>query len=87
MLAELKADPALSDIPVVMVTLTDERNLGFSLGAAAYLTKPVERAELSGILARYRVRADTSVLLVEDDADTRAVARPTPSRHLPATPL
>src|SRR6185312_3199511 len=44
-LAVLKNDPALAAIPVVMLTITDERDLGFSLGAAEYLTKPIERAQ------------------------------------------
>ena len=40
-LAALKSDPVLASIPVVMLTITDERNLGFSLGAAGRLTKPI----------------------------------------------
>jgi PAS domain S-box-containing protein len=74
-LQALKADPALADVPVVMVTLTDERSLGFALGAAAYLTKPIERAELSAVLARYRLDGGARVLVVEDDADARSVLR------------
>ena len=53
-LAALKSDPALAAIPVVMLTVTDERSLGLSMGAAAYLTKPVERAQLSAVLAQYK---------------------------------
>ena len=45
-LQELKRDEDLSDIPVLMVTILDEENQGFALGAAAYLTKPVDRARL-----------------------------------------
>jgi PAS domain S-box-containing protein len=74
-LAALKNDPALATIPVVMLTVTDERNLGFSLGAAEYLTKPIERAQLSAVLARYRRAPGAGVLIVEDDAATRAVLR------------
>ncbi len=74
-LAALKDDPALASIPVVMLTVTDERNLGFALGAAEYLTKPIERARLSAVLARYRRAPGAGVLIVEDDADTRAVLR------------
>lgn len=74
-LQALKADPELRDIPVVMVTLTDERSLGFALGAAAYLTKPIERTELSAVLARYRLDGGERVLVVEDDADARSVLR------------
>jgi hypothetical protein len=80
-LAALKNDAALSGIPVVMLTITDERNLGFSLGAAEYLTKPIERAQLSAVLARYRRTpgdgGGRDVLVVEDDAATRAQLRRT----------
>ena len=74
-LAALKDDPALASIPVVMLTVTDERNLGFALGASEYLTKPIERARLSAVLARYRRTPGAGVLIVEDDADTRAMLR------------
>jgi len=74
-LSALKSEPALASIPVVMLTITDQRNLGFSLGAAEYLTKPIERAQLSAVLARYRRPAGAGVLLVEDDAATRALLR------------
>jgi CheY-like chemotaxis protein len=52
-LAALKADPALAAIPVVMLTIVDDRNLGLTLGAAEYLTKPVDREALAGILRKY----------------------------------
>jgi hypothetical protein len=74
-LAALKDDPALSAVPVVMLTITDDRNLGFALGASEYLTKPIERARLSAVLSRYRRDPGGSVLIVEDDADTRAMLR------------
>ena len=74
-LAALKDDPALASIPVVMLTVADERNLGFALGASEYLTKPIERARLSAVLARYRRAPGAGVLIVEDDADTRAMLR------------
>ena len=74
-LAALKNDPALAMIPVIMLTITDERTLGFSLGASEYLTKPIERAQLSAVLARYRKAPGAGVLIVEDDAATRGVLR------------
>jgi CheY-like chemotaxis protein len=74
-LTALKEDPALAAIPVVMLTITDEQNLGFALGAAEYLIKPIERARLSAVLARYRRAPGAGVLIVEDDADTRAMLR------------
>ncbi|MEN3319426.1 MAG: hypothetical protein V7643_2827 [Mycobacterium sp.] len=45
-LAELKADPATADIPVVIATDVDDRSRGLALGANAYLRKPIRREEL-----------------------------------------
>ena len=45
-LQALKADPELADIPVVMLTIVDEKNRGYALGAADYLTKPIDRDRL-----------------------------------------
>src|SRR5437773_73319 len=42
-LAELKGDPQLADIPVVLVTIEDNRSRGHSLGATEYMTKPIDR--------------------------------------------
>jgi PAS domain S-box-containing protein len=74
-LAALKDDPTLATIPVVMLTITDDKHLGFALGASEYLTKPIERDRLSAVLARYRKAPGAGVLVVEDDPDTRAVLR------------
>ena len=75
-LKELKSDPELADIPVIMATITDERNLGIALGASEYLTKPIDRDRLAAILARY-TRADgpRRVLVVEDDDSARDLIR------------
>ncbi|TMJ95406.1 MAG: response regulator, partial [Alphaproteobacteria bacterium] len=68
-LAALRQDPALADIPVIMVTIVDEHRRGIALGAAGYLTKPIDRERLHRLVARYRAAAPpTRVLLVEDDA-------------------
>ncbi len=71
-LQELKRDAELRDIPVIMVTILDEENRGYALGAAAYLTKPVNRECLLKALASCRPEhASPRVLVVEDDAHTR----------------
>ncbi len=71
-LSRLKADPALASIPVVVVSFVDERGLGYSLGAADYLAKPVEWDRLKQALDRLaEEKAGRPVLVVDDDADTR----------------
>jgi signal transduction histidine kinase/CheY-like chemotaxis protein len=74
-LQELKADGELAWIPVVMLTVVDEKNRGYALGAAEYVTKPVEPEALRKLIARYRSgRRDPSglrVMIVEDDATAR----------------
>jgi CheY-like chemotaxis protein/anti-sigma regulatory factor (Ser/Thr protein kinase) len=50
-LEELKADPVTRDIPVIVVSIVDERARGASLGAAAYLVKPVSRESVVSALA------------------------------------
>jgi CheY-like chemotaxis protein len=51
-----------------MVTIVDEHRRGVSLGAAGYLTKPIDRERLHRVIGRYRSAArPTRILLVEDD--------------------
>jgi PAS domain S-box-containing protein len=75
-LHELKSDPELRGIPVIMVTIVDDKNLGYTLGADEYLTKPVDREQLSAVLQRYRCEhPPCPVLLVEDDETARGMMR------------
>ncbi|MBR9989260.1 MAG: response regulator [Gemmatimonadetes bacterium] len=77
-LAELKADPELCSVPVVMLSIVDERPLGFSLGAAGYLNKPVDRERLSAQLRQVIPGRSTGpVLVADDDPDTRQLLRRT----------
>ena len=69
MLATLKADPDLADIPVIMLTMVDDRNLGYTLGASEYLIKPLDRERLATVLKKYR--RDVPVLVVDDDEPLR----------------
>jgi CheY-like chemotaxis protein/anti-sigma regulatory factor (Ser/Thr protein kinase) len=75
-LSELKADPATRDIAVLMVTMTDDRQLGYALGATEFLTKPVQRAQLLELLARY-ASGDTTrhALVVDDEPESRTMLR------------
>ncbi|HEX6012281.1 MAG TPA: response regulator, partial [Geminicoccaceae bacterium] len=70
-LRELKGDPVLADIPVVMLTIVEEKNRGYALGAVDYMVKPVDRERLRALLSRYHGAAGRA-LVVEDDPDTRA---------------
>jgi CheY-like chemotaxis protein/anti-sigma regulatory factor (Ser/Thr protein kinase) len=72
-LSALKSDPGTVDIPVVMLTIVDDKNLGYALGAADYLTKPIDRERLATVLDKYR--RDLPVLVVDDDAELRALLR------------
>ncbi len=75
-LSALKADAALRDIPVIMVTMLDDPERGFTLGAADYATKPVDRQRLSQILKKYTcANPPCPVLMVEDDPATRSITR------------
>src|SRR5262249_8407882 len=69
-LAALEGDPDRADIPVVLVTIVDERQRGYSLGVVEHLVKPVDRDRLVVILRQLCGPAG-HLLLVEDDADTR----------------
>ncbi len=71
-LQELKSDPALRDIPVVMATMVADKSLGYSLGVSDYLMKPITRERLQFTLAKYKCDPPPcTVLLVEDDTDSR----------------
>ena len=80
-LTALKADPDLADIPIIMLTMVAEKNLGYSLGASDYMVKPIDRNRLTAMMARYRTHGPACppcrVLLVEDDAPTREMTRRT----------
>jgi signal transduction histidine kinase/DNA-binding response OmpR family regulator len=77
-LGKLKSDPALAPIPVIMLTIVDERTMGYSLGAAEYMTKPVDRNRLIELLRRFAATSREAVVLVVDDSeDVRAVVRAT----------
>ncbi len=75
-LSRLKADPATADIPVIMMSVVDDRNLGFTLGAADYLIKPIDWNRLMQVLEKHcRNLSNPEVLIVEDDPSTRDVLR------------
>jgi CheY-like chemotaxis protein len=54
-LNQLKADPELAEIPVIMVTVVDNESMGFELGASNYMIKPVDRERLAVLIEKHRV--------------------------------
>ena len=75
-LQAIKQDAELSRIPVIMMTISDEKQKGFTLGASGYLTKPVDRVQLTQLLDRFKTIAGTPrALIVEDDLNAREMMR------------
>jgi len=73
-LSAIKADPVIADIPVIMVTMVRQKGLAMTLGAADYLTKPVQWPRLKAVLERYRADASSGLaLVIEDDESTQAL--------------
>jgi signal transduction histidine kinase/CheY-like chemotaxis protein len=80
-LRRLKADPDLRAIPVLMITVVEQREVGLALGAADYLVKPVERGPLLEALRRHVPGLMTGpprrVLAIDDEQSARAFVKAT----------
>jgi len=74
-LAAMKGDPALASIPVVLMTIVEEKNRGYALGAADYLVKPVDRSKLVEALRHICGSSAGHVLLIDDDDVVRRGVR------------
>jgi CheY-like chemotaxis protein len=74
-LAAIKGDPELAGIPVVLMSIVDQKNRGYALGAADYLVKPVDRAKLVATLTNICGAAAGKALLVDDDEVVRHSVR------------
>ena len=71
-LAALQNNEITKNIPVIMLTMANEPDIGYSLGATDYLTKPVNWGRLSKILEKHEIETSSqSILIVEDDEITR----------------
>jgi PAS domain S-box-containing protein len=71
-LRTLRADPDLGATPIIMVTVLDEQNLAFSLGATDYLQKPIEWNQLKSAMERFKPSEHKGpVLIIDDDPDAR----------------
>ncbi|MBN2371678.1 MAG: response regulator [Vicinamibacteria bacterium] len=75
-LKALKSDPSTLPIPVIMISMVDDKEMGYALGAADYMTKPFDREHLVSLLRKYR-RTDrrSVVLVVDDDVVVREMVR------------
>lgn len=75
----MKSEPELEHVPVIMLTIVDDRNLGFSLGASEFMTKPIDRNRLIALLRKVAPtgKKDALVMIVDDDQDVRHVVRET----------
>lgn len=77
-LSTLKGDAGLADIPVIMVTMVDDRQTGYALGAADYLCKPADWRQLVSVLKSRQILPGAGrILVVDDDESVRDRARRT----------
>jgi len=74
-LAALKASPKTAEIPIIMLTMTDQKNLGYALGVNEYLTKPIDRNRLLRAIKRFQTQAEGSILVVDDDVQMREMIK------------
>ena len=75
-LTHLKSDPELADIPVILLTIVDDRKTGYALGATDYLTKPFDRERLTSVLGRISPgRGSRLALVVDDEPHNRELLR------------
>ncbi len=74
-LAAIKGDPALAGTPVVLMSIVDQKNRGYALGATDYLVKPVDRTKLVETLTNICGSVSGKALLVDDDEVVRRGVR------------
>ena len=75
-LSSLQSNDNTKNIPVIMLTMANEPDIGYSLGATDYLTKPVDWVHLSKILEKHDIETKSqSILIVEDDEVTREMLK------------
>ena len=84
-LKTLKADPDMCDIPVIIVSMVDNRELGIAFGADDYFVKPVDWERLMRRLREITVRAATPrhprLLLIDDDVSVHDMLEPELTRQ------
>ena len=81
-LTDLKSDPATKDYPVLICSIVEKEEKGFSLGAADYLVKPILEEDLVHALDRLNMRGDIrEVLVIDDDPDDLRLIEKILSEH------
>lgn len=76
LLNQIKNDPELENIPVIMLTLTENKNRGYAMGVSGYLQKPVSKSDLANLVDTYFASTPSpDVLVVDDDPDMRDLLR------------
>ncbi len=69
-LSLLKRNSLLSDIPVIIVSLEADKQIGHAMGVTDYITKPIQQAKLAKVLEKYKIQNDTiGLIMVVDDND------------------
>ena len=77
-LGQLKSAPETARIPVIMISILDERTLGYSMGASEFMTKPVDRSRLLALVQQFAGRPGSDVVLIVDDQqDVRDIVKTT----------
>ncbi|RJX35783.1 MAG: response regulator [Desulfurivibrio sp.] len=70
-LQELKKDPLVQDIPVIILSIVDEKKIGFSLGATEYMVKPIDKKILLHKLKNLeKLTSIKNILLVDNEPGT-----------------
>lgn len=75
-LAKIKSDNSISSIPVIMLSMVDDRTRGYAMGVTEYLTKPADKTQLLATIKRaVREGPDAPILVVDDDQAQREILR------------
>ena len=74
-LAALRDDPRTKDIPVIVASIIEDREMAINLGAADYVPKPFPLDDLLGVVERFVTGDQARVLVVDDDADILELVR------------
>jgi len=76
----LRKNPETANIPIIIVSIVDQKQVGFALGAADYLIKPIRKTVLLETIRKHvphQEDDDAAILLVDDDSETLALLEET----------